>query len=158
MIRANIHAVKTHLSRYLARVATGETIVICNRNVPVAEIRPVAARRTARRPVGRPVPGIVDRENQARDEGQGSVERRRRAGGALDEPSRLIALETPDAGRHSDRQKPQQDDADDRGGQRARPTPTRRHDPATGQREQWGESGRQTFWPNATRRSLYPIQ
>ncbi len=52
MIRANIHAVKTHLSRYLARVATGETIVICNRNVPVAEIRPVAARRTARRPVG----------------------------------------------------------------------------------------------------------
>jgi len=52
MIRANIHAVKTHLSRYLARVAAGETIVICNRNVPVAEIRPVAARRTARRPVG----------------------------------------------------------------------------------------------------------
>ena len=52
MIRANIHAVKTHLSRFLARVATGETIVICNRNVPVAEIRPVAARRTARRPVG----------------------------------------------------------------------------------------------------------
>jgi prevent-host-death family protein len=53
MIRANVHAVKTHLSRYLARVAAGETIVICNRNVPVAEIRPVAARRTTRRPVGR---------------------------------------------------------------------------------------------------------
>jgi antitoxin (DNA-binding transcriptional repressor) of toxin-antitoxin stability system len=52
MIRANIHAVKTHLSRYLARVAAGETIVICNRNVPVAEIRLVAARRTTRRPVG----------------------------------------------------------------------------------------------------------
>jgi antitoxin (DNA-binding transcriptional repressor) of toxin-antitoxin stability system len=52
MIRANVHAVKTHLSRYLARVAAGETIVICNRNVPVAEIRPVAARRTTRRPVG----------------------------------------------------------------------------------------------------------
>jgi antitoxin (DNA-binding transcriptional repressor) of toxin-antitoxin stability system len=52
MIKANIHAVKTHLSRYLARVAAGDTVVICNRNVPVAEIRPVAARRTTRRPVG----------------------------------------------------------------------------------------------------------
>ncbi|MGH7318207.1 MAG: type II toxin-antitoxin system Phd/YefM family antitoxin [Candidatus Rokuibacteriota bacterium] len=52
MIKVNIHAVKTHLSRYLARVATGETVVICNRNVPVAEIRSVPARRTARRPVG----------------------------------------------------------------------------------------------------------
>jgi prevent-host-death family protein len=52
MIKINIHEVKTHLSRYLARVAAGDTIVICNRNVPVAEIRPVPARRTARRPVG----------------------------------------------------------------------------------------------------------
>jgi prevent-host-death family protein len=52
MIKVNIHAVKTHLSRYLARVAAGETIVICNRNVPVAEIRPVPPRRTTRRPVG----------------------------------------------------------------------------------------------------------
>lgn len=52
MIKANIHAVKTHLSRYLARVAAGETILICNRNIPVAEIRPVPTRRTARRPIG----------------------------------------------------------------------------------------------------------
>jgi antitoxin (DNA-binding transcriptional repressor) of toxin-antitoxin stability system len=52
MIKANIHAVKTHLSRYLVRVAAGETIVICNRNVPVAEIRPVRVPRTARRPIG----------------------------------------------------------------------------------------------------------
>ena len=52
MIRANIHAVKTHFSRYLARVAAGETILVCNRNVPVAEIRPLPVRRTARRPVG----------------------------------------------------------------------------------------------------------
>lgn len=52
MIKVNIHAVKTHLSRYLARVASGEIILICNRNIPVAEIRPVPARRTTRRPVG----------------------------------------------------------------------------------------------------------
>jgi prevent-host-death family protein len=52
MIKVNIHDAKTHLSRYLARVAAGETIVLCNRNVPVAELRPVPRRRTARRPIG----------------------------------------------------------------------------------------------------------
>jgi antitoxin (DNA-binding transcriptional repressor) of toxin-antitoxin stability system len=52
MIKVNIHAAKTHLSQYLARVAAGETVVLCNRNVPVAEIRRVPRRRTTRRPVG----------------------------------------------------------------------------------------------------------
>ena len=52
MIKINIHDAKTHLSRYLARVAAGETVVLCNRNVPVAEIRAVPRRRTTRRPVG----------------------------------------------------------------------------------------------------------
>ncbi len=52
MIKVNIHAAKTHLSKYLTRVAAGETVVLCNRNVPVAEIRPVPRRRTTRRPVG----------------------------------------------------------------------------------------------------------
>jgi antitoxin (DNA-binding transcriptional repressor) of toxin-antitoxin stability system len=52
MIKANVHDAKTHLSRYLARVAAGETVVICNRNVAVAELRPVPRRRTTRRPVG----------------------------------------------------------------------------------------------------------
>lgn len=52
MFRINIHQAKTHLSRYLARVAAGETILLCNRNVPVAEIRPLPRRRTAKRPVG----------------------------------------------------------------------------------------------------------
>jgi len=52
MIKVNIHEAKTHLSRYLARVAAGETVLICNRNVPVAEIRPLPRRRTTRRPVG----------------------------------------------------------------------------------------------------------
>ena len=52
MIKVNIHEAKTHLSKYLARVAAGETVLICNRNVPVAEIRPLPRRRTTRRPVG----------------------------------------------------------------------------------------------------------
>ena len=52
MIKVNIHAAKTHLSRYLALVAAGETVVLCKRNVPVAEIRPVPRHRTTRRPFG----------------------------------------------------------------------------------------------------------
>ncbi|HSE96613.1 MAG TPA: type II toxin-antitoxin system prevent-host-death family antitoxin [Methylomirabilota bacterium] len=52
MIRLNVHEAKAHLSRYLARVAAGETVLICNRNVPVAELRPVPARRTRKRPIG----------------------------------------------------------------------------------------------------------
>jgi len=52
MIRVNVYEAKTHLSRYLARVAAGETVLLCNRNVPVAEIRPVPARRRTRRPIG----------------------------------------------------------------------------------------------------------
>ena len=52
MVKINIHEAKTHLSRYLARVAAGETILLCNRNVPVAEIRPLPVRRKTKRPVG----------------------------------------------------------------------------------------------------------
>lgn len=52
MIRLNIHEAKTHLSRYLARLARGELIVLCKRNVPIAEIRPLRQPRTERRPVG----------------------------------------------------------------------------------------------------------
>lgn len=37
--RVNIHDAKTNLSRYLAELAPGETLVLCNRNQPVAEIR-----------------------------------------------------------------------------------------------------------------------
>lgn len=52
MIRLNIHEAKTHLSRYLARLKRGETIVLCKRNVPIAEIRPLPARNDAPRPIG----------------------------------------------------------------------------------------------------------
>ncbi len=39
MIRLNIHDAKTHLSRYLNQLQPGETIVLCKRNIPIAEIR-----------------------------------------------------------------------------------------------------------------------
>jgi antitoxin (DNA-binding transcriptional repressor) of toxin-antitoxin stability system len=37
--RVNIHDAKTNLSRYLAELTPGETLVLCNRNQPVAELR-----------------------------------------------------------------------------------------------------------------------
>lgn len=52
MIRLNIHEAKTHLSRYLPRLAAGETILLCKRNVPIAEIRPLPPKSTERRPLG----------------------------------------------------------------------------------------------------------
>ncbi len=52
MIKINIHEAKTHLSRYLARLEEGERIVLCRRNVPVAELRPLPPRVTESRPVG----------------------------------------------------------------------------------------------------------
>jgi antitoxin (DNA-binding transcriptional repressor) of toxin-antitoxin stability system len=52
MVRLNIQQAKTHLSRYLGRVAKGETIILCKRNTPIAEIRPLPQPRTTRRPIG----------------------------------------------------------------------------------------------------------
>lgn len=52
MIRINIHEAKTHLSRYLSRVLRGEVVVLCRRNVPVAEIRRLEPRREQSRPIG----------------------------------------------------------------------------------------------------------
>jgi prevent-host-death family protein len=39
MIKANIHEIKSRLSEYVELVEAGETIVVCKRNVPVAELR-----------------------------------------------------------------------------------------------------------------------
>jgi antitoxin (DNA-binding transcriptional repressor) of toxin-antitoxin stability system len=52
MIKLNIHEAKTHLSRYLDRLAEGETIILCKRNVPIAEIRPLTTRSDEARPIG----------------------------------------------------------------------------------------------------------
>ena len=52
MIRLNVHEAKTHLSKYLAKLEKGETILLCRRNQPIAEIRPLAAKRKKPRPIG----------------------------------------------------------------------------------------------------------
>ena len=52
MIKLNIHEAKTHLSRYLEKVEHGETILLCKRNQPIAEIKPLATRKNNPRPIG----------------------------------------------------------------------------------------------------------
>lgn len=52
MIRVNIHQAKTHLSYYLRQVMAGETVVLCRRNVELAEIRRLVPARTQPRPLG----------------------------------------------------------------------------------------------------------
>jgi antitoxin (DNA-binding transcriptional repressor) of toxin-antitoxin stability system len=51
MIRLNVHEAKTHLSRYLRRLEKGETIILCRRNVPIAEIRSIKP-SAGGRPIG----------------------------------------------------------------------------------------------------------
>ena len=48
MKRVNMHEAKTHLSRYVAELAPGETLLLCNRNEPVAELRAIS------KPAGKP--------------------------------------------------------------------------------------------------------
>jgi antitoxin (DNA-binding transcriptional repressor) of toxin-antitoxin stability system len=52
MIKLNVHEAKTHLSRYLQRLLRGESILLCKRNIPVAEIRPLPSQRKIKRPIG----------------------------------------------------------------------------------------------------------
>ncbi len=49
MKRVNMHDAKTHLSRYVAELAPGEVLLLCNRNEPVAELRAIS-----KKPVGKP--------------------------------------------------------------------------------------------------------
>jgi prevent-host-death family protein len=52
MVVVNIHEAKAKLSEYLEQAVAGERVLICRRNQPVAELRPVAPARTGPRPVG----------------------------------------------------------------------------------------------------------
>lgn len=52
MTLVNIFEAKAQLSDLLERVSAGERILICKRNQPIAELRPVAPTRTTPRPVG----------------------------------------------------------------------------------------------------------
>jgi prevent-host-death family protein len=57
MKKVNVYEAKTHLSALIDRVAEGESIMICRRNVPTAELRPLPKPRRTRRPIGL-VPGF----------------------------------------------------------------------------------------------------
>ncbi len=48
----NIHEAKTNLSKYLNSLSSGERIILCKRNVPIAEIRPIEPPPTDSRPIG----------------------------------------------------------------------------------------------------------
>ena len=52
MLKVNVAEAKAKLSQYLAAVARGEDVVICSRNVPVAELRAIPQASRKPRPIG----------------------------------------------------------------------------------------------------------
>ena len=52
MITLNINEIKTHFSSFLTKVSNGETVIVCKRNVPIAEIKPIATPPNKKRPIG----------------------------------------------------------------------------------------------------------
>jgi antitoxin (DNA-binding transcriptional repressor) of toxin-antitoxin stability system len=47
-----VQEAKTHFSHYLDEVAKGESVILCKRNKPVAEIRPILNKAATKRPIG----------------------------------------------------------------------------------------------------------
>ena len=52
LVMVNINEAKTHLSEYARRVRRGERIILCDRNVPFAELRRLPVTDEGRRPFG----------------------------------------------------------------------------------------------------------
>jgi antitoxin (DNA-binding transcriptional repressor) of toxin-antitoxin stability system len=54
MTKINLHEAKARLSHYARLVKAGETVILCDRNKPFAEIRPIgeAAARKPKRKLG----------------------------------------------------------------------------------------------------------
>jgi prevent-host-death family protein len=52
MITINVQEAKTHFSHYLDEVAKGESFILCKRNKPIAEIRPIISKFAEKRPIG----------------------------------------------------------------------------------------------------------
>jgi prevent-host-death family protein len=52
MIPINVQEAKTHFSHYLDEVAKGESFILCKRNKPIAELRPIAGKLATKRPIG----------------------------------------------------------------------------------------------------------
>jgi antitoxin (DNA-binding transcriptional repressor) of toxin-antitoxin stability system len=51
-VMVNINEAKTHLSEYARRVKRGGRVILCDRNKPFAEIRPLRLTKEGRRPFG----------------------------------------------------------------------------------------------------------
>lgn len=52
MIKVNIHEAKTHFSEYLTKIQHGERVLICKRNVPIAELKLIHQKSEDFRPIG----------------------------------------------------------------------------------------------------------
>ncbi len=52
ILKVNTADMKARFSGYLDRVIRGETIIVCRRNLPIAELRPIARPRAEPRPIG----------------------------------------------------------------------------------------------------------
>ncbi|MCY4596680.1 MAG: type II toxin-antitoxin system Phd/YefM family antitoxin [Bryobacterales bacterium] len=52
MIKVNVAEAKVRLSSCLDRAQQGETVIICRRNVPIAELRPIPQSPDKQRPTG----------------------------------------------------------------------------------------------------------
>ncbi len=50
--RLNMHEAKTHLSEHISQLKEGDRIILCRRNRPVAEIRPLSEPADEPRPIG----------------------------------------------------------------------------------------------------------
>jgi len=59
MVEVNIHEAKTHLSKLLARVATGEEVLISRAGKPIAKLVPLARKAAQRKPGGDAGKGFV---------------------------------------------------------------------------------------------------
>jgi prevent-host-death family protein len=57
MLMVNIAEAKAKLSEYVEAVTKGEHVIICNRNRPVAELRPIEATRLGPRDLSPMFPG-----------------------------------------------------------------------------------------------------
>lgn len=55
----NINEAKTHLSKYARMVKRGQSVILCDRNIPFAEIRPLSSASPLRRPFGLAA-GLID--------------------------------------------------------------------------------------------------
>lgn len=64
MANVNLYEFKSHFSEYARRVKEGETVILCERNVPIAELRPIS--KANREP--RPAPGLFRDEISVGDE------------------------------------------------------------------------------------------